>query len=292
VDAEQLKQDVRRHGRISAVTGKDRSISLSVIIATPGRWPVLADSLGSALAQSDVPLEAVVIDHGPGARLDRDAVELLSDDRVHVERGEGMNASAARNLGVRTSGGEWIAFLEDGDLWAPGHLAALTAACAEGDADFAYCASWVVDEQRRIRGFRAVPHADQLADELLAENVIGTPSSVVVRRAFWERAGGFDEWLDALAPWDAWIRWSRAGAPCMVPAPTVAARHVDHGHGDDGAARAELEELKRRYSGDAKRAGKRFGREPAQWQEAPADTRPPWLVMRPGAPGDPPRAPR
>lgn len=230
----------------------------------------MSGSLASALAQEDVGFEAVVVDHGPGIPPPAELEPLLSDERVRVEQVWGVTSSQAWNLGVRAARGDAFAFLEARDLWAPAHLATLLAL---GDADFAYCAAWIVDEERRIVGFQSAPPAEQLAVDLLGQNAIGTPSSVLAQRSLWDRAGGFDEWLTVRAPWDLWIRWSRAGVARMSPTPTVAAHRVP----DGPAARAELRELRRRYGGDAKRNGLRFGTSPPTVQAPQDGARPPWL---------------
>jgi glycosyltransferase involved in cell wall biosynthesis len=194
----------------------------------------------------------VVIDHGPGNTPPAGLERLLADERVRLHHARGASRSQAWNLGVRAARGDAVAFLQANDLWAPTHLARLL---AFEDAEFAYSASWIVDAERHIVGFQSVPGPDRLAEELLGRNAIGTPSSVIARRALWERAGGFDEWLTVLAPWDLWIRWSRAGVAQMCSTPTVAAQQSAAGP----AVRAELRELRRRYGADAKRTGQRFG---------------------------------
>lgn len=207
-----------------------------------------------------------------------DAAPAAEDKRVTWRPEPGIQgASAARNRGVRAARGEWIAFLEDRDLWAPEHIATLAGACEENAADFGYCAAWLVDAERRIRGFSSVPAPERLRRALWADNAIGSPSSVVVRRSLWERAGGFDEWLEPLSPWDLWIRWSRCARMCMSSEPTVA--QTNREDGGERLAR-ELRELRRRYGGDAKADGVRFGAASGRAPDAAVDgsPRPPWLV--------------
>jgi glycosyltransferase involved in cell wall biosynthesis len=258
------------------------AIEVSTIIATRDRWSALASSLRTALAQTGVTSNVFVVDDASATRPPPDVGQLLRDDRVVLVRlPEPRGAVAAANLGVRDARGDWLAVLNDRDLWAPYHLATLVEACSRDAADYGYSAAWLVDAQRRIRGFRPAPPPDALARTLLEENVIAS-STVIARREFWERAGGYDEWLTVLADWDLGIRWSRLGRACMVSVATVASAAQAGGHGDAVAAR-ELRELKRRYGRDAKRAGVRFGsgvKQPAGNAEgdAPLDVRPPWLV--------------
>jgi hypothetical protein len=253
------------------------SPAVTVVVATCGDWSALGASLSSALAQDDVTFEVVVVDRGHAGSPPGFVEGLLADERVRVLSAPNAGEAAARNVGVRAARADTIAFLDATDLWAPAHVAALVGL---GEADFAYCASWIVDAGRRIVGFQSVPAPEQLTHELLGRNAIGTPSSVLARRDLWKRAGGFDEWLSVFAPWELWIRWSRAGVASMSSTPTVAARPLTLG---TRAARAELRELRRRYGPDARRAGMRFGATPAPVQAPPDGARPPWLVARPDA---------
>jgi len=257
-------------------------IDASIILVTQARSALLADTLSSAVSQKDVDFEIVLAGELPH---DRSPVltDLLLDDRVRVEPSHGASGpAAAANLAVRSAHGPWIAFLAECDLWAPWHLATLVGACEDQGADFGYSASWVVDEDRCIRGFRTVPPPQVLAGALLAEDAIGTMSCVVARRELFGRAGGFDEWLTVLASWDLWLRWSRAGRACMVSEATVATTLI----APTAAHRRELRELRRRYRGDARQLRVRFGHavRGTSMSEPLAGVRPPWLEDQLGAP--------
>jgi len=215
----------------------------------------------------------IVVDDASPTPPPPDVERLLADERVVYERLPAERGpAAAANHGVRAARGAWIAFLQDVDLWAPEHLATVLEACDAVGADFGYSAAWIVDDKLRIRGFRPAPKPEALQLALLEANVLGR-SAVVFRPELWHRGGGYDEWLGAYAAWDLWIRWSRIGRGCMVSTATVASTA-----GPDDEASRELRELKRRYGGDARRAGIRFGSGAATRSEPPLDARPPWLA--------------
>jgi hypothetical protein len=233
-------------------------IDATVIIRAQDGAAWLHEAVGTALDQVDCSLEVLVAAPAePQLALGR-----RDDDAVvsHVPIPATLGPSAARNRAARMARGYWLAFLEPGDLWAPEHLATLIAACEREEADFGYCSSWVVDAHRQIRWFRAAPPGGDIQRALLTGDVIGSPSAMIVRHAFWKRAGGFDEWLSLLAPWDLWIRWSRFGHACASSLPAVATLDSDERASDEQRTRrAELRELRRRYEGDARAAGVRFG---------------------------------
>ena len=90
---------------------------VSVVIPTRGRPELAQRALRSVLAQAFESFEIVVVIDGP----DHETGETLRgfrDERLHVVHlGESVGGSEARNIGVRFSRGEWIAFLDDDDEW-------------------------------------------------------------------------------------------------------------------------------------------------------------------------------
>jgi glycosyltransferase involved in cell wall biosynthesis len=103
----------------------------SVIIPVHNKARHVAAAVASALAQSHEAYEVIVIDDastdGSGdilARLDDPRLVKLARDVP------GPGGYAARNLGIERAKGDWIAFLDADDLWAPDHLAGLAEAIA------------------------------------------------------------------------------------------------------------------------------------------------------------------
>ena len=108
-------------------------MDVSVVVPTRNRSALLALTLHSVFRQQDVDLEVIVVDD---ASADDTAAVLrtIADPRLRLIRHEtSQGVSAARNRGAAQARGEWIAFLDDDDLWAPAKLALqLRAARASG----------------------------------------------------------------------------------------------------------------------------------------------------------------
>ena len=179
---------------------------VTVVIPTRDRAGFLSGALRSALSQVDVNYEVRVVDD---ASIDGTA-DLLANcldarvTTVHHELPQGV--AAARNRAVADANGEWLAFLDDDDLWAPTWLRTGLETARRGRAGAVYGSCWVVDGRRRVLGARLAPHPRELPGLLGHQNAIGGPSAVMVRADVLAAAGGFDERLSALADWDAWLR--------------------------------------------------------------------------------------
>lgn len=200
--------------------------TVSVVIPTRNRAEVLkTHALPSALAQRDIDVEVVVVDDGSDED-DRRAMENLTDSRVRVVRHatrEGQ--SRARNTGIEAARGEWIAFLDDDDLWSPDKLREQLDAAAVAHAEFVYTGGVMVDEGRggEVLSVMALFPPEGLLERLLRMNAIPAGASTVIARSSVVReVGGFDENLVQFTDWDLWIRLAAHGRAAMCPAELVA----------------------------------------------------------------------
>jgi glycosyltransferase involved in cell wall biosynthesis len=96
-----------------------RAPLVSVVIPVYNGEQYLAEAIDSAFAQEYRPLEIVVVDDG-STDGSADIARSYADVR-YIHRPNGGPA-AARNSGIAASAGEFIAFLDHDDVWAPNKL--------------------------------------------------------------------------------------------------------------------------------------------------------------------------
>jgi glycosyltransferase involved in cell wall biosynthesis len=189
-----------------------RSPEVTVVIPARDGWDLLPTTLTSALDQEDVELEVVVVDDGS---VDCTAAGLAEwrDPRLRVCRHEtSRGIAAARNSGIEQARGEWIAFLDHDDLWAPRKLREQLDLARRTGGDWAFSAAVLIDPDCRV--FRLVPPipAPELRKVLAVRNAMPAgQSNVVARAAFVHELGGFDAKLVHQADWEMWIRMAWAG---------------------------------------------------------------------------------
>ena len=196
-----------------------------MVIPTRSRWPLLSTAaLRGALQQEGVDHEVIVVDDGSTDETPEALAALArSEQRLRVVRHETSRGVAqARNAGIAAARGEWVAFLDDDDLWSPRKLRLQLDAAESVGADFVYGVAAWLDEHRRFLYCPAPVDPTGLEAQLLRWNVIwGGCSNVVARRDLVRRLGGFDERLFQLADWDLWIRLALAGGAAVCGEPVL-----------------------------------------------------------------------
>src|SRR5690349_11073672 len=93
---------------------------VSVVVPTRDRSDYLREAIESvrAVAGDDVDVELIISDNGDSAEV-RGIAEKFGAKYVQARV---AGASAARNAGFRAATGDYIAFLDDDDVWLSGHL--------------------------------------------------------------------------------------------------------------------------------------------------------------------------
>jgi glycosyltransferase involved in cell wall biosynthesis len=185
---------------------------ISVILPTYNRAPLIGKSIQSVLQQTWTHFELLVIDDGSSDNTD-DVVKSINDPRItYVKYSENRGANHARNVGVKTAKGDYLAFQDSDDEWYPEklemHLNAFRN--ASSDIGVVYSGFYKITGSKKtyIPGKQISRKEGDILQELLKDNFISTPS-VLIRRACFETAGDFDESLPRLQDWDLFIRLAR-----------------------------------------------------------------------------------
>ena len=93
---------------------------VSVIIPTYNRAHYICETIDSILAQTYRDYEIIVVDDGSADNTRK--VLQKYDGKVRYFYQKNRGPSAARNFGISQSQGEYIAFLDDDDLWTENKL--------------------------------------------------------------------------------------------------------------------------------------------------------------------------
>jgi glycosyltransferase involved in cell wall biosynthesis len=186
-------------------------VKISVITATFNCAGTVREALGSVAAQRYDSVEHLVID---GASTDGtwDAIQAHGLDRLVAISEPDLGIYDALNKGIARSSGDVIGFLHADDLFAsPDVLSWVAEAFADPAIDAVYGDLQYVrsdDTQRVVRHWRSEP----FAPELLARGWMPPHPTLYLRRAMYERLGGYDAAFRIAADYEFILRlFSRPG---------------------------------------------------------------------------------
>ncbi len=95
---------------------------VSVIIPTYNRASYLKEAVQSVLDQTYRNFELIIVDDGSTDNTE-EVVASFTDDRIrYIKKNNEGHAGKTRNVGLENARGEYIAFLDDDDVWLPEKL--------------------------------------------------------------------------------------------------------------------------------------------------------------------------
>jgi glycosyltransferase involved in cell wall biosynthesis len=201
---------------------------VSVVIPAYNSGRFIADALDSVFNQNYQALEVLVVDDGSTD----DTCDVIAryGDKVTLIRQPNAGAAVARNEGMHRARGKYIALLDADDVWLPGKLRHQVDYLEKHPDVGMCCTRWSLLQPDASGSYHIditpAPesvHVDSrytgwIYCDLLLDCGVWT-STVMMRREFSQRIGGFDPALRRGQDYDFWLRASRIGAIDRLDAP-------------------------------------------------------------------------
>ena len=185
---------------------------VSILMPAYNAERYIKESIDSALAQTYVNIEVVVID---AASKDKtvEIVKAYTDPRVRLIEHAYEPIIATRNGLLKEARGEYIAFLDSDDIYLPDRIVEEVAFFEENPqysivfCDLRYFFDGVPDKlYRNAYAF----HSDNAFLQLLDKMYI-TNTTVMFKREIYEKLGGYNESLGLVEDWEYFLRIAHAG---------------------------------------------------------------------------------
>jgi glycosyltransferase involved in cell wall biosynthesis len=164
---------------------------VTVFMAAYNGERYIRQALDSALAQTYPRMEVVVVNDGSTDSTPRILAEY--GDRIQWFTQPNAGQASARNLAVSHARGEWVAMLDQDDLWDPPKIERQVAAIRSGDA-LIHCNARIIDASGQII-LVDMPRADAETFATLVELLTTKPPlapTVLIRKEAYNSVGGFD----------------------------------------------------------------------------------------------------
>jgi glycosyltransferase involved in cell wall biosynthesis len=184
--------------------------SVSVVIPAYNASRYISGAIQSVISQTVAISEIIVVDDGStdGTSLLVKNYEAQGVKYIFQENG---GPSKARNMGIKKSFGEFIAFLDFDDEWLPDKIEKQVGYMIQNpDVGLTTCGRHNVKQDGSIIS-TCIPkinhlNSKDLVQELACSNIIGGGSAVVIRRSVINKSGLFNESLHVSEDCDMWLR--------------------------------------------------------------------------------------
>ena len=180
-------------------------MDISVIIPTYNRKNTLPRAVESVLNQTHKPIEIIVVDDGSTDGTKEWFSEMYP--LVHYIYQVNSGVSSARNTGINSARGDWIALLDSDDEWLPDKLE-LQVKLLQNNAELRFCHTneiWIRNGVRINQMKKHQKYGGNIFNKCLDICRI-SPSSSLFHTSVIKDVGLFDESLDVCEDYDLWLR--------------------------------------------------------------------------------------
>lgn len=214
-------------------------MDISVVIPCYNGEKFIKEAIDSINSQTFPPKEIVIVNDGSHDN----SLAILEDcqkrNEIPIKVISQVNGgvSSARNVGIASATGEWIAFLDVDDLWYPEKLAVQTAIIDKSSDNIALiCCDYHIDEKidssSKYNTSKYISNllereldAEEFQLAFIEENFIGTATTMLFRRDLALRNGCFDVLFNHSEDFDFILRLSQFGSIYLINRPLALKRH-------------------------------------------------------------------
>jgi len=207
-----------------------KSPKVSIIIGAYNCEKTIQETVYSVINQTFKDWELIIVDDCSNDHT-IEKLKAIDDGRINIiktNKNSGLPA-VARNIGIKISKGEFIAFLDHDDVWSKQKLATQLPYFQSPEIIGVASDATLIAETPYYRkvswGRSKLGYIDYQYKAILAHNPIIT-SSLVVRKQALEITGLFDEDKDlfCIEDWELWLRMTRVGSFRILEEPLLSYR--------------------------------------------------------------------
>ncbi|MEK9196099.1 MAG: glycosyltransferase, partial [Patescibacteria group bacterium] len=189
------RKDIKKLGpKFNELLLNDSAEYVSIVIPCYNYADYVGEAIESALAQTQAPLEIIVINDGSTDH----SLDVIKEykDKVTIIDNENMGVIKTKNLGIEKARGEWIIFLDADDKLDPTYIEKTLRLARANNKDIVYTDMMYFGAKNKV--FKARPYS---FGSLLDGNYIN--NSALHKKSFLQRVGGYkQEMKDGYEDWE------------------------------------------------------------------------------------------
>ncbi len=206
-----MDQNIGTVKKMGSIPYEGDDFLLSIVIPCFNDYSHIATSVNSALKQTWVNKEIIVVDDGSDDGTKR-VLNTFKPNSVKIITQSNQGPSAARNRGIEAANGKYILVLDSDDYFEPEFSRkAIKVFLKDSDVKIVTCYSrWFDDRTSRI--FKS--EGGTIKDVLISNVAMG---SSMFRKQDWQLVGGYDKKMDrGYEDWEFYMRLLKSGGKAEV----------------------------------------------------------------------------
>lgn len=213
----------------------EKNLRVSVVIPAYNAAKFLKETVDSILNQTVLPSEIIIVDDQSSDETYFLALKIAESATIPIRvqcQTQNNGASAARNKGIEVIKSDWVLFMDADDIAEPELIEQECRRVCELQEEWETPLVLVHSAYRQvthdgtslgIHKWKQVQPEEILGYEIVRNQII-TTSGVLVNKAAFNAAGGFDTNLNYSEDWDLWLRLAHIGGFGYVDKPLVGVR--------------------------------------------------------------------
>ena len=189
---------------------------VSVVIPTYRHQAFILDTLQSVFDQRGVDAEIIVVNDGSPDDTKSLLEPLVQDGRIEYVEQPNAGVAKARNHGLARARGEYIALLDDDDLWPPDKLEWQVAYLDANQSVGVVGGTLLTIDDQGTPGTTSSFYPEITFTSLFQGNPFVSPGQTLIRASVLREVGGLNPDIWGADDWDLWFRIARNSKIAMV----------------------------------------------------------------------------
>jgi glycosyltransferase involved in cell wall biosynthesis len=194
-----------------------RNISITAVVTTYNRFDLAKRAIESILIQTYEPDEVIIVDDASESNLEDWLMMIKSPVTRYIKNSSNLGLAASRNIGFREAKSEFIAYLDDDDVWMPKRLEEQVKLLGKihkqewSTIGSIQVGHQVIDSNEKVVGFGLPVNTGNLRDSIIEKGVHTFSSCFMFKKSALESVGGFDEKIGSGIDDDIWMSFAVHG---------------------------------------------------------------------------------
>ena len=170
--------------------------NVSCVIATHNRDDFLKEAIKSVIQQSQPPEEIIIVNDIPNSQTEITVEKIKKTTFIpikYIEHSMKGKGSISKNLGASVCKSQYIAFLDDDDIWEKDYLREMMFLISHKKSKITYACTW------KLRNNQKTPHKKLKENLKMKDLILSNPgcqvSNLIVDKDLFIGLGGFDDYV-------------------------------------------------------------------------------------------------